>query len=58
MKKLIAVLPGDGIGPEIVVQAVRILKAVEAKFGYEFTYEEALVGGKYLIKQYLLIMDL
>ncbi|MBK8190803.1 MAG: 3-isopropylmalate dehydrogenase [Vampirovibrionales bacterium] len=41
----IAVLPGDGIGPEIVEQAVKTLKAVERKFGVSFTLEYAPIGG-------------
>jgi len=45
MTKTIAVLAGDGIGPEIVAQAVRVLKAVAARFGHDFRFEEALVGG-------------
>ena len=46
MKKInIAVLPGDGIGPEIVAQAVKAVDAVAAKFGYEVTYTHALVGA-------------
>ena len=45
MNKTIAVTPGDGIGPEIVAEAVKVLKAVGAKFGHEFTFDEHLVGG-------------
>lgn len=41
MSKKIAVLPGDGIGPEIVEQAVKVLKAL----GYDFEMEYADVGG-------------
>lgn len=41
----IAVLPGDGIGPEITEQALKSLKAVEKKFGHEFRFTEGLVGG-------------
>ena len=44
MKK-IAVLPGDGIGPEVMEQAVRILKKAGDLFGYEFEYEFADIGG-------------
>ena len=43
--KTIAVLAGDGIGPEIVAQALRVLKAVGGRFGQDFRFEEALVGG-------------
>lgn len=45
MNKKIAILAGDGIGPEVMAQAVRVLDAVATKFGHSFTYTEALVGG-------------
>lgn len=45
MNKKIAVLAGDGIGPEVTEQAVRVLSAVAEAFGHTFTYEEALVGA-------------
>ena len=41
----IAVLPGDGIGVEIVPEAIKALKAVGEKSGLEFTFTEALIGG-------------
>lgn len=41
----IAVLPGDGIGVEIVPQAVKALQAIGEKFGHSFAFTEALVGG-------------
>jgi len=45
MKLKIAILAGDGIGPEVTREAVNILKAV-AEFGaHEFTFSEALIGG-------------
>ncbi|MBR5690290.1 MAG: 3-isopropylmalate dehydrogenase [Prevotella sp.] len=45
MKLKIAVLPGDGIGPEIMTQGVAVMDAIAKKFGHEFEYEEALVGA-------------
>ncbi|MBP5171837.1 MAG: 3-isopropylmalate dehydrogenase [Bacteroidales bacterium] len=45
MKMKIAVLPGDGIGPEIVEQGMKALKAVCQKFGHELTYEYAICGA-------------
>ena len=45
MKKHICVMPGDGIGPEIVSQSLRVLDAVAKKFSHEFVREEALIGG-------------
>jgi 3-isopropylmalate dehydrogenase len=41
----IAVLPGDGIGVEIVPQAVKALQAISEKYGHTFSFTEALVGG-------------
>ena len=45
MRLKIAVLPGDGIGPEIMKQGVAVLDAIAEKCGHEFEYEEALVGA-------------
>ncbi len=45
MKARIAVLPGDGIGPEVTAEAVRVLRAVAGRFGHEFEFTEALIGG-------------
>jgi 3-isopropylmalate dehydrogenase len=45
MSRRIAVLRGDGIGPEIVTQALRVLRAVDERFGIGLEFEEALVGG-------------
>ncbi len=41
----IAVLPGDGIGPEIVAEAVKVLCAVARRFGHRFEMKEYAVGG-------------
>ncbi len=41
----IAILPGDGIGPEIVVEAKKALEAVAERYGHTFEYREALVGA-------------
>ncbi len=45
MQALIAVLPGDGIGTEVTVEALRALEAVAARFGHSFRFESALLGG-------------
>lgn len=45
MTSKIAVIRGDGIGPEIVEQAVKALNKVAAKFGHDFRYTELLMGG-------------
>ena len=44
MNKTIAIIKGDGIGPEIVTEAMGILDAVAAKFGHTFTFVYAPLG--------------
>ena len=41
----IAVFPGDGIGPEVVAEAIKVLKIIESKLGLKITLSEAPVGG-------------
>jgi 3-isopropylmalate dehydrogenase len=50
MKLNIAVLPGDGIGPEVTTQAVKALKAIAMEFNHLFTFQQALVGNSAIIK--------
>ena len=38
-------LPGDGIGPEVIAEAIRVLGTVADRFGHEFSFEEHLIGG-------------
>ena len=45
MKSVIAVLPGDGIGPEVIAEAVRALEEVAGRFGHAFELPEAPVGA-------------
>ena len=45
MKATIAVLPGDGIGPEVVAEATALLATVAARQGHDFTFAEGLIGG-------------
>jgi len=45
MEFRIAVLPGDGIGPEVINQALRLLKVIEQKEGIFFNLEEGLIGA-------------
>ena len=45
MKLKIAILPGDGIGPEIMRQGVAVMNAVAEKFGHEVEYKEAICGA-------------
>jgi 3-isopropylmalate dehydrogenase len=41
----VAVLPGDGVGPEVTAEALKVLRAVGARFGLRFAFEEAPIGG-------------
>ena len=45
MKAEIAILPGDGVGPEIVAETVKVLDAVARRFGHDFEMTEYPVGG-------------
>ena len=45
MNATIALLPGDGIGPEVIAEARRLLDAIAVRFNHDFTLEEALIGG-------------
>ncbi len=45
MKVQIVLLPGDGIGPEIVAQAERVLQRIAARFGHQFELSSHLIGG-------------
>jgi len=45
MKKNITVLAGDGIGPEIVAEAIKVLNKIADKFGHEFEYTYVDIGG-------------
>ncbi|MGN0728516.1 3-isopropylmalate dehydrogenase [Treponema sp.] len=45
MEKNIALIPGDGIGPDVVAEAVNVLNVVASKFGHKFNYETVTAGG-------------
>ena len=45
MNYKIALIRGDGIGPEVVGEAVKVMEAVGEKFGHTFTFEDILMGG-------------
>ena len=45
MEYKIAVLPGDGIGPEVIAEAVKVLEAVGRRFGHSFLLEQGRIGG-------------
>ncbi|MBP5588582.1 MAG: 3-isopropylmalate dehydrogenase [Treponema sp.] len=45
MNKTIALIPGDGIGPDVIAEAVNVLNAVGKKFGHSFEYKNVIAGG-------------
>jgi len=45
MEARIAVLPGDGIGPEVVAEGVKVLRKVAEVYGHRFEFKEGLIGG-------------
>jgi 3-isopropylmalate dehydrogenase len=45
MQAVITTLPGDGIGPDVVAEGVRVLQAVAQRFGHQFEMRSALLGG-------------
>ncbi|MFA7487928.1 MAG: 3-isopropylmalate dehydrogenase [Lysobacteraceae bacterium] len=45
MKATFTLLPGDGIGPEVIAEARKLLAAIATRFNHDFTVEEALIGG-------------
>ncbi|MBQ9207678.1 MAG: 3-isopropylmalate dehydrogenase [Treponema sp.] len=45
MEKTIALIPGDGIGPDVVAEAVNVLDAVAKKYGHKWNYTKVVAGG-------------
>jgi len=45
MEAKIVLLPGDGIGPEVISAAVKVLDAINARYGHHFSYDQRLIGG-------------
>ncbi len=45
MHTKITLLPGDGIGPEVVAEGVKVLQAIGQKLSHTFDFAEALAGG-------------
>lgn len=45
MDAKITVLGGDGIGPDVVAEGVKVLRAVAARYGHTFDFTECLMGG-------------
>lgn len=50
MKKTIAVLSGDGIGPEVINEAIKVLKVLSNKFTHQFVFKSALIGASAIAK--------
>lgn len=50
MEKNIALIPGDGIGPDVVAEAVNVLNAVAAKYGHKWNYTNVIAGGSAIDK--------
>ncbi len=46
MKKHITVLSGDGVGPEVINESIKVLQMIEKKFHHRFIFTEGLIGGK------------
>ena len=42
----IAVLAGDGIGPEVMAEAIKVMDAVSKKYGFTVSRKDCLVGGR------------
>ncbi|HAL48705.1 MAG: 3-isopropylmalate dehydrogenase [SAR202 cluster bacterium] len=45
MQFKLTVLPGDGIGPEVIEESIKVLRAVGVRFGHEFEFQYGIVGG-------------
>ena len=50
MKITVVALPGDGTGPEVMVQGLRVLEAVGKKTGTDFAVEEIQCGGQFYLE--------
>ena len=53
----IALIPGDGIGPEIVREAKKVLDKVCEKYGHSFSYSEVLLGGASIDPRLLVLQE-
>lgn len=56
-KYRIAVIPGDGTGPEVIAEGIKVLKAVSQKFGVTFEFQEFQMGGEKYLKEGVLLPD-
>ena len=57
MHKKIAVLPGDGVGPEIVAEAIKVMDKICQKYGHSFEYNYVDIGGCSIDKHGVPITD-
>ena len=46
MPRTVCLIPGDGIGPEVLEEALKVLGRIESRFGHEFQYETEIIGGE------------
>ena len=46
MEKTIALIPGDGIGPDVVAEAVNVLNAIAKKYNHTWIYKDVIAGGR------------
>lgn len=53
----IATLPGDGTGPEVVAEGVKVLQAVSRKYGFEMTFTQFNWGGENYLKTGVVLPD-
>jgi len=53
----IAVIPGDGTGPEVVAEGIKALEAVSRRSSMEFSFEEIPIGGELYLKEGILLPD-
>ena len=54
MKATIVLLPGDGIGPDVVDSAVRVLNRIGERFGHEWTFSKQIIGGAHEVARRVL----
>ncbi len=53
----IAVLPGDGVGPEVINEAIKVLNKISEKFGIKFNYQEGYIGAQAIYKYNSVLPD-
>ena len=58
MEYKVGVISGDGIGPEIVTEAKKVLDKIADKYGHSFNYTDILMGAQLMLQVFLLQMRL